>query len=284
MTTPTKPAGWYKDPSGRHESRYWDSTQWTDQVADSEVNYVESPQVAARKPVAVVAGYRAVAVAPWRAALLYAATWIMGAAFLFELIVSMILYQAVRDGSPPSRTTAEWTTWLYHYDTTARGLRFTYAYPPPILWLGLLAGLLLAATLMVSAAAALTKAGTRSRWAWSSPEERARLRAALHDLRCGLPLVRRGGRIGVIVFAELAALMVAGVSAYAIVTKHGAFQNASGVAYSGDLNVAAGPWVCLIASVLLIITLLVALPSRTDRHIMVMPDGSVTVDPVAHSA
>jgi hypothetical protein len=28
------PPGWHPDPSGRHEHRYWDGTQWTDHVAD----------------------------------------------------------------------------------------------------------------------------------------------------------------------------------------------------------------------------------------------------------
>lgn len=27
-------AGWYSDPTARHESRYWDGTGWTDQVSD----------------------------------------------------------------------------------------------------------------------------------------------------------------------------------------------------------------------------------------------------------
>ena len=26
--------GWYPDPSGRHDQRYWDGTRWTDQVSD----------------------------------------------------------------------------------------------------------------------------------------------------------------------------------------------------------------------------------------------------------
>jgi len=29
------PAGWYEDPSGRHQHRYWDGTRWTDDVADA---------------------------------------------------------------------------------------------------------------------------------------------------------------------------------------------------------------------------------------------------------
>jgi hypothetical protein len=28
------PAGWHPDPMGRHEHRYWDGTQWTDNVSD----------------------------------------------------------------------------------------------------------------------------------------------------------------------------------------------------------------------------------------------------------
>ncbi len=28
----TPPAGWYTDPSGRHEHRYWDGSQWTEHV------------------------------------------------------------------------------------------------------------------------------------------------------------------------------------------------------------------------------------------------------------
>jgi hypothetical protein len=31
------PARWHPDPSGRHDHRYWDGTQWTDHVADAGV-------------------------------------------------------------------------------------------------------------------------------------------------------------------------------------------------------------------------------------------------------
>jgi Protein of unknown function (DUF2510) len=30
-TTATAPAGWYADPTGRYELRYWDGSRWTDQ-------------------------------------------------------------------------------------------------------------------------------------------------------------------------------------------------------------------------------------------------------------
>lgn len=31
------PAGWQPDPSGRHETRYWDGTVWTSSVSDNGV-------------------------------------------------------------------------------------------------------------------------------------------------------------------------------------------------------------------------------------------------------
>ena len=33
MTSAT-PAGWFPDPSARHEFRYWDGTRWTEHVSD----------------------------------------------------------------------------------------------------------------------------------------------------------------------------------------------------------------------------------------------------------
>jgi hypothetical protein len=32
--TPTSPAGWLADPSGRHELRYWNGSSWAAQVSD----------------------------------------------------------------------------------------------------------------------------------------------------------------------------------------------------------------------------------------------------------
>jgi hypothetical protein len=41
-TGPTaQPSGWYADPAGRHQSRYWDGVQWTDQVADQGIQAVD---------------------------------------------------------------------------------------------------------------------------------------------------------------------------------------------------------------------------------------------------
>jgi putative membrane protein len=37
------PPGWFPDPAGRHEMRYWDGTQWTAHVSDHGVTALDSP-------------------------------------------------------------------------------------------------------------------------------------------------------------------------------------------------------------------------------------------------
>src|SRR6516225_9841942 len=49
MATPPKvPAGWYDDPSARHERRYWDGTDWTAQVSDAGI--AATDQLGTRPP------------------------------------------------------------------------------------------------------------------------------------------------------------------------------------------------------------------------------------------
>src|SRR5262249_23355299 len=44
MATPPKvPAGWYHDPSARHERRYWDGTDWTAHVSDGGIAATDQP-------------------------------------------------------------------------------------------------------------------------------------------------------------------------------------------------------------------------------------------------
>ena len=38
-------AGWYPDPAGRHQHRYWKGRRWTDQVADNGVVTSDPPNV-----------------------------------------------------------------------------------------------------------------------------------------------------------------------------------------------------------------------------------------------
>jgi hypothetical protein len=39
----TTPAGWYPDPSGRFEMRYWDGNAWTEHVARQGQQYTDPP-------------------------------------------------------------------------------------------------------------------------------------------------------------------------------------------------------------------------------------------------
>ncbi len=47
--TDTSAGAWHPDPTGRHEHRWWDGIQWTDQVADGGVTSTD-PMVAAPVP------------------------------------------------------------------------------------------------------------------------------------------------------------------------------------------------------------------------------------------
>ena len=42
-TSAALPAAWYRDPSGRHERRWWDGNEWSDKVADGEVVSSDPP-------------------------------------------------------------------------------------------------------------------------------------------------------------------------------------------------------------------------------------------------
>jgi hypothetical protein len=46
-----QPAGWYQDPSGRHEHRYWDGVKWGEQVSDQGLTGTD-PVDRARSPIA----------------------------------------------------------------------------------------------------------------------------------------------------------------------------------------------------------------------------------------
>lgn len=42
-TAAAAPAGWYADPAGRYELRYWDGTQWTEHVSRAGQQYTDPP-------------------------------------------------------------------------------------------------------------------------------------------------------------------------------------------------------------------------------------------------
>lgn len=41
---PPPPAGWHPDPTGRHQSRYWDGSAWTPHVSDAGATAVDPIQ------------------------------------------------------------------------------------------------------------------------------------------------------------------------------------------------------------------------------------------------
>jgi hypothetical protein len=41
--SPSVPAAWYKDPSGRFELRYWNGTAWTEHVARGGQQFTDPP-------------------------------------------------------------------------------------------------------------------------------------------------------------------------------------------------------------------------------------------------
>lgn len=42
-TTPAVPAGWYADPAGRFELRYWDGSTWTEHVSRAGQQFTDPP-------------------------------------------------------------------------------------------------------------------------------------------------------------------------------------------------------------------------------------------------
>jgi Protein of unknown function (DUF2510) len=42
-TAPAVPAGWYTDPAGRFELRYWDGSAWTEHVSRAGQQYTDPP-------------------------------------------------------------------------------------------------------------------------------------------------------------------------------------------------------------------------------------------------
>jgi hypothetical protein len=41
QAAPLSPAGWFADPSARHELRYWDGMRWSDHVSNAGVSAVD---------------------------------------------------------------------------------------------------------------------------------------------------------------------------------------------------------------------------------------------------
>ncbi|MDR1999219.1 MAG: DUF2510 domain-containing protein [Frankiaceae bacterium] len=51
QAAPSAPAGWFPDPFGRHESRYYDGSRWTEHVANNGATSVDPPVGQSNVPV-----------------------------------------------------------------------------------------------------------------------------------------------------------------------------------------------------------------------------------------
>src|SRR5450631_2102223 len=49
--TATQPAGWYSDPTGRSDQRYWDGNAWTDHVSRAGVQGSDPFSATSTQPV-----------------------------------------------------------------------------------------------------------------------------------------------------------------------------------------------------------------------------------------
>jgi hypothetical protein len=65
-TTSSPPVGWFPDPAGRHEHRYWDGSRWTEHVSDAGKTGTDALDSAA--PAATAGASPANATAPAAAA------------------------------------------------------------------------------------------------------------------------------------------------------------------------------------------------------------------------
>ena len=274
------PAGWYRDPSARHEQRYWDGFRWGPQVLDrGYASDDPSGAVPAADSLAWDAsrarmGYRAVHVGSWRVAVLMVAGAMSTLALLFEIWASVMVFGA------KSTADGDWLflwTWLYHERSSSFGLTYI-GYPPIAIFVVLFLALAFLSGVTIPQESALKKAGAQGARFWSPAPERetwsvsvARLRAQT-GVRFLNTLMRPHHRI-FLVLEVLAGLAIIGVSLLAIQGR--AALDVSGQAISAvTLSVGLGPWICLTAGAACVLAAVIAWPLR-PRKILIRWDGTV---------
>jgi hypothetical protein len=281
-------AGWYGDPVGRHEFRYWDGGVWTARVADAGVTGDDDAAPAEELappgpvPVAVARCYRAVAVRRWRAVVVFLGGLATGLALLFEIFAS-----AVAAGSTASRSEEMlWlTSWLYqtpHLSTTGDTtvMELHYGYPPLVLWVALVVAFVLLARVSKQGRWVLKKVGVRATFRWSAPEERQRLGAGLQELGCSKGFLFSVRQRGMLAGGGVASLVVVLVSAYSLIQREGTMlaDGATGKVVS-DLSVGLGPVVCLVAGLVGVVAAIAAWPWTRQHRVLIRADGSVEAQP-----
>ena len=270
------PAGWYRDPSARHEKRYWDGGGWSGQVIDAGV-VGEDPTGLSPATAAAVAGigFRAVGVAMWRRLLVALGGIALAIAFAYELIATVIAF-----GMTEITTDETWLyvwSWLYKPLEITRGTTFItqqmyVGYPPVLVGVALIAGFAFASAIYVNPYTALTKAGARMARFWASPEDKLRWSLARDTLGLSrLHLFRTSYRVWLIL-AEIASVALLLLSANAILGRAAMTTTGDTLAH---LKIGLGPWVCLGAGIIGSICFALAFPLSRQRKVMIHADGTV---------
>jgi uncharacterized RDD family membrane protein YckC len=105
----TPPPGWFADPMGRHEYRYWEGARWSDQVSDAGQVRVDPP-TAPGPPNWPAGSTGGVAAASYRANAVADPTAVLGrryGAFFIDLVITLIVFGALFFPLAKQRTVAE---------------------------------------------------------------------------------------------------------------------------------------------------------------------------------
>ena len=276
MAVAQVPAGWYRDPSARHEQRYWDGQQWGAQVVDGAMESTDPPG-SALPGVGTASGfgYRAVGVSAWRHWLVMLASLALVIAFMFELFVTMLAL-----GIRSIRTDESLlyvVSWLFKplettYGSTSITMSMYVGYPPILLGVALIAALVVASPIELNPRAALMKAGARIGRIWSSPEDKLTWSTALHTLALSRLRIWRSSYRVWLVLAEIAALAVILLTANAMLGRTAMSTTGDVVAH---LKVGLGPWVCLVAGIISAVGFALAFPLSRQRAITIHADGTI---------
>lgn len=287
MDAVSSPAGWYRDPAARHEQRYWDGLGWTSHIIDAGVPGEDAPAGGVAVPFAAYAanraGFRARAGGRGRHALIATAANLLGLAFVFEMIVSVIAFNTFHGPGLTSDVGLWVTCWMYgsgpngfvngHYVTQSSFI----GYPPLLLWPTLFAAAWLLQRATLPSVIALKSAGMPFPRPWASSEHKRAWADRLWRLQSArLSLFRTSERV-YLVLGGIASLAVALISATSILGRSGFILNQGGspTPTINQLSLGLGPWLCLAAGMVGFLAALLAWPYRRDRDVVVHPDGSV---------
>jgi hypothetical protein len=273
MTLAQIPAGWYGDPSTRHERRYWDGQQWSSHVMDGAIGSEDPPTTLAATAQAVPAvggGYRALKIGNARFLTAAVSAYLMIGALIFEGLSFLTSMGAT------FRADTDWlqiSAWLYRAPDSI--FEAQYVGRPPLLLLValLVAPVALRSVYNINRGEALYKAGGRIARFWASPQEKAQwafLQARLADAGVSRTSGARVRDVFMVVVALLSSLAIIGMAWLAIDDRTA--TTTTGQLVRG-LSVGIGPWVCIGAGLVGLLGTLTVLP--IGHHVLIRADGSV---------